>query len=30
MARFVLHEMVHHHRDAEQQFQTPTVERPMT
>jgi hypothetical protein len=30
MARFVLHEMVHHHRDAEQQLQTPTVERPTT
>ena len=30
MARFVLHEMVHHHRDAEQQLQTPMVERPTT
>jgi hypothetical protein len=30
MARFVLHEMVHHHRDAEQQLEATAVERPTT
>ena len=28
--RFVLHEMVHHHRDAEQQLEATAVERPTT
>jgi hypothetical protein len=30
MARFVLHEMVHHHRDAEQQLEATAVERTTT
>ena len=30
MARFVQHEMVHHHRDAEQQLEATAVERPTT
>ena len=30
MARFVLHEMVHHRRDAEQQLEATAVERPTT
>ena len=30
MERFVLQEMVHHHRDAEQQLEATAVERPTT